>query len=187
MTLCVTCLRHDGPSAAARGVQVARPVGLPSKSVLALFSLDAPSLGPRGRGRRGPRISVSACGASATLAASRRPVASCVPASFGWCGFSIGSASACSLLDAVVWRCEFQCHRHVRRCFCSHLACADLPQIVVVGSQSSGKSSVLENIVGRDFLPRGAGIVTRRPLILQACVALITCCYYYALSAVSHA
>ncbi|KAM0688579.1 vacuolar protein sorting-associated protein 1 [Conglomerata obtusa] len=43
----------------------------------------------------------------------------------------------------------------------------NLPQIVVVGSQSSGKSSVLENIVGRDFLPRGAGIVTRRPLILQ--------------------
>ncbi len=43
----------------------------------------------------------------------------------------------------------------------------DLPQIVVVGSQSVGKSSVLENIVGRDFLPRGVGIVTRRPLILQ--------------------
>lgn len=36
-----------------------------------------------------------------------------------------------------------------------------------MGSQSSGKSSVLENIVGRDFLPRGSGIVTRRPLILQ--------------------
>jgi GTP-binding protein EngB required for normal cell division len=33
----------------------------------------------------------------------------------------------------------------------------DLPQIVVVGSQSAGKSSVLENIVGRDFLPRGSG------------------------------
>lgn len=43
----------------------------------------------------------------------------------------------------------------------------DLPQVVVVGSQSCGKSSVLENIVGRDFLPRGSGIVTRRPLILQ--------------------
>ena len=43
----------------------------------------------------------------------------------------------------------------------------DLPQIVVVGSQSSGKSSVLESLVGRDFLPRGSGIVTRRPLILQ--------------------
>ncbi|VDM18081.1 unnamed protein product, partial [Wuchereria bancrofti] len=42
-----------------------------------------------------------------------------------------------------------------------------LPQIVVVGSQSAGKSSVLEGIVGRDFLPRGSGIVTRRPLILQ--------------------
>ncbi|CDH48353.1 vacuolar sorting protein [Lichtheimia corymbifera JMRC:FSU:9682] len=43
----------------------------------------------------------------------------------------------------------------------------DLPQIAVIGSQSSGKSSVLENIVGRDFLPRGTGIVTRRPLVLQ--------------------
>ena len=43
----------------------------------------------------------------------------------------------------------------------------DLPQIVVVGSQSSGKSSVIESIVGKDFLPRGCGIVTRRPLILQ--------------------
>lgn len=43
----------------------------------------------------------------------------------------------------------------------------DLPQIVTVGSQSSGKSSVLENIVGKDFLPRGSGIVTRRPLVLQ--------------------
>ncbi|XP_063711155.1 dynamin-1-like protein [Symsagittifera roscoffensis] len=42
-----------------------------------------------------------------------------------------------------------------------------LPQIVVVGSQSCGKSSVLENLVGRDFLPRGVGIVTRRPLVLQ--------------------
>jgi dynamin 1-like protein len=43
----------------------------------------------------------------------------------------------------------------------------DLPQIVVVGSQSAGKSSVLENIVQKDFLPRGTDIVTRRPLILQ--------------------
>eukprot|EP00037_Helgoeca_nana_P000827 m.24002 g.24002 ORF g.24002 m.24002 type:complete len:759 (+) comp11124_c0_seq1:289-2565(+) len=43
----------------------------------------------------------------------------------------------------------------------------DLPQIVVVGSQSSGKSSVLESIVGRDFLPRGSGIVTRVPLVIQ--------------------
>ncbi|OBS70130.1 hypothetical protein A6R68_01329 [Neotoma lepida] len=34
-------------------------------------------------------------------------------------------------------------------------------------SQSSGKSSVLESLVGRDLLPRGTGVVTRRPLILQ--------------------
>lgn len=37
----------------------------------------------------------------------------------------------------------------------------------MVGSQSAGKSSVLEAICGRDILPRGSGIVTRRPLILQ--------------------
>jgi replication fork clamp-binding protein CrfC len=43
----------------------------------------------------------------------------------------------------------------------------EMPQIVVVGSQSTGKSSVLESIVGRDFLPRGSGIVTRCPLVLQ--------------------
>ena len=69
-----------------------------------------------------------------------------------------------------------------------------LPQVAVVGSQSSGKSSVLEALVswaiydddrrqlafspglfqlsltlqvGRDFLPRGSEIVTRRPLVLQ--------------------
>ncbi|CAB3362921.1 Hypothetical predicted protein [Cloeon dipterum] len=42
-----------------------------------------------------------------------------------------------------------------------------LPQIAVVGTQSSGKSSVIESLVGRSFLPRGTGIVTRRPLILQ--------------------
>ena len=44
-----------------------------------------------------------------------------------------------------------------------------LPSIIVVGGQSSGKSSVLEAIVGRDFLPRGIGVVTRRPLELQLC------------------
>ncbi|XP_037871086.1 dynamin-1-like protein isoform X9 [Bombyx mori] len=42
-----------------------------------------------------------------------------------------------------------------------------LPQIAVLGTQSSGKSSVIESLVGRSFLPRGPGIVTRRPLILQ--------------------
>ncbi|CAD6885800.1 unnamed protein product [Tilletia controversa] len=41
-----------------------------------------------------------------------------------------------------------------------------LPSIVVIGSQSSGKSSVLEAIVGHEFLPKGNNMVTRRPLEL---------------------
>lgn len=41
-----------------------------------------------------------------------------------------------------------------------------LPLIVVVGSQSSGKSSVLESIVGQEFLPKGNNMVTRRPIEL---------------------
>ncbi|XP_076948522.1 dynamin-related protein 3B-like [Bidens hawaiensis] len=43
----------------------------------------------------------------------------------------------------------------------------ELPQVAVVGCQSSGKSSLLESLVGRDFLPRGSDICTRRPLVLQ--------------------
>ncbi len=42
----------------------------------------------------------------------------------------------------------------------------ELPSIVVIGSQSSGKSSVLESIVGHEFLPKGQNMVTRRPLEL---------------------
>lgn len=42
-----------------------------------------------------------------------------------------------------------------------------LPRICVLGTQSAGKSSVLESIVGLDFLPRGDGVVTRRPLELR--------------------
>lgn len=42
-----------------------------------------------------------------------------------------------------------------------------MPRIVVVGLQSAGKSSLLECIVGYDFLPRGQGICTRRPLELR--------------------
>lgn len=41
-----------------------------------------------------------------------------------------------------------------------------LPAIVVVGDQSSGKSSLLEALSGVE-LPRGAGICTRVPLELQ--------------------
>ena len=41
----------------------------------------------------------------------------------------------------------------------------DLPIIVVIGDQSSGKSSVLESI-SRISLPKGEGMVTRCPLIM---------------------
>ena len=43
----------------------------------------------------------------------------------------------------------------------------NLPQIVVIGSQSTGKSSLLESILNKEFLPRGKGIVTRRPIELS--------------------
>lgn len=42
-----------------------------------------------------------------------------------------------------------------------------LPSIVVIGSQSSGKSSVLESFVGHEFLPKGTNMITRRPLLLS--------------------
>lgn len=45
--------------------------------------------------------------------------------------------------------------------------CRIVLNVVSSSLQSSGKSSVLESLVGRDLLPRGTGIVTRRPLILQ--------------------
>ncbi|KAH1250856.1 Dynamin-related protein 4C [Glycine max] len=41
-----------------------------------------------------------------------------------------------------------------------------LPSIVVVGDQSSGKSSVLESLAGIN-LPRGQGICTRVPLVMR--------------------
>ena len=43
----------------------------------------------------------------------------------------------------------------------------NLPVIAVIGSQSSGKSSLLESLVGRDFLPKKNEICTKRPLVLQ--------------------
>ena len=42
-----------------------------------------------------------------------------------------------------------------------------LPKITVLGDQSTGKSSILEMICGMNFLPRGSGVVTRRPLELR--------------------
>ncbi|OXA41472.1 Dynamin-2 [Folsomia candida] len=40
----------------------------------------------------------------------------------------------------------------------------DLPQIALVGGKGTGKSSLLESLVGKDFLPR---IATRTPLVLN--------------------
>ena len=45
------------------------------------------------------------------------------------------------------------------------LAFADLRELEV--RRPSAHALTLQNIVGRDFLPRGTGIVTRRPLVLQ--------------------
>ena len=43
----------------------------------------------------------------------------------------------------------------------------NLPRICVIGNQSSGKTSVLESIIGLDILPKGDGIVNRRALELH--------------------
>eukprot|EP01080_Neovahlkampfia_damariscottae_P012129 gene12129-5620_t len=40
------------------------------------------------------------------------------------------------------------------------------PSLVVIGDQSSGKSSIMESIVGVPFVPKGEGTVTKRPLII---------------------
>jgi GTPase SAR1 family protein len=44
----------------------------------------------------------------------------------------------------------------------------EFPQIVVIGSQSCGKSSLLDLIVGEDFLPKGENIMTRTPILIQS-------------------
>lgn len=42
-----------------------------------------------------------------------------------------------------------------------------LPSIAVIGIQSSGKSSVLEGLIGLDILPRADGLCTRTPIELR--------------------
>lgn len=43
----------------------------------------------------------------------------------------------------------------------------EIPKLVVVGSQSSGKSSILNSILGMDILPTGSNMVTRGPLMME--------------------
>lgn len=53
-----------------------------------------------------------------------------------------------------------------------------LPRIAVLGEQSAGKSSLLESICGMNFLPRGSGIVTRRPLELRMIKTNVDIAYF---------
>merc|ERR1712146_551222 len=43
----------------------------------------------------------------------------------------------------------------------------EIPRLVVVGSQSSGKCSLLNSILGMDILPTGNNMVTRSPLQIE--------------------
>ena len=43
----------------------------------------------------------------------------------------------------------------------------NIPRICSIGSQSAGKTSILTNIIGLDILPKGDGVVTRRPIELR--------------------
>ncbi len=43
----------------------------------------------------------------------------------------------------------------------------DLPSLVVIGAQSSGKSSLINHLCGYEILPIGLDMVTKQPLILQ--------------------
>ena len=49
----------------------------------------------------------------------------------------------------------------------SELQMPEVPRLVVVGTQSSGKSSLLNGIMAADILPLGEQMVTRAPLNLQ--------------------
>ena len=42
-----------------------------------------------------------------------------------------------------------------------------LPRIIVIGNESSGKSSTLERIAGQPVLPCDTGICTRAPVVLE--------------------
>lgn len=43
----------------------------------------------------------------------------------------------------------------------------DIPRVVVIGPQSVGKSSLLELLIGVKFLPKGEGMITRTPILIQ--------------------
>jgi len=51
----------------------------------------------------------------------------------------------------------------------------DLPKLVVVGTQSSGKSSLLNSLIGLDILPVGKSMTTRTPLHLELIQSTMEC------------
>ncbi|CAD2099289.1 dynamin-like protein, putative [Plasmodium vinckei] len=52
-----------------------------------------------------------------------------------------------------------------------------LPHIAVIGAQSVGKTSLLESLVGLSFMPKGEGIATRTPIIIQLTNSKTEECY----------
>ena len=89
---------------------------------------------------------------------------------------SSGKSSVCVYVHVVV-RCIYYTD-FVQACFCIQVMCTHLVLSVCFLTYSPSlphadnqtyviNLQVLESIVGRDFLPRGSGIVTRAPLILQ--------------------
>lgn len=43
----------------------------------------------------------------------------------------------------------------------------EIPRVIVIGPQSVGKSSLLELLIGVKFLPKGEGMITRTPILIQ--------------------
>lgn len=73
------------------------------------------------------------------------------------------------MVAAVVAAAAAAAHQHA-----SHAAthpCPQMYKVVVVGDQSSGKSSLIESMFGFE-LPRGQDIVTRTPIQVRQCSAL---------------
>lgn len=76
--------------------------------------------------------------------------------------------TCCVYILFCVYYCPKEMNTEVPKCFELKVDDFFITQMLSLFlQQSSGKSSVLESLVGRDFLPRGSGIVTRRPLVLQ--------------------
>lgn len=90
--------------------------------------------------------------------------------SYGKGGFGKGSNNASSINngqdDFMMLTKQLIEVRNILKTVNQNCSALQLPSIVVIGSQSSGKSSVLEAIVGHEFLPKGNNMVTRRPIEL---------------------